>query len=123
MKSQRQLQVGEQIKRIIADIFMREGLSVMNGSHITILEADVSPDIKNVKIYIDIFGDKNKTEAILSRLNQAAPQFRFALGKKLTSRNTPEILFVLDTTRDNALRLEGLIEKELKVKKKNKNNK
>ncbi|MSP33433.1 MAG: 30S ribosome-binding factor RbfA [Rickettsiales bacterium] len=112
MKSQRQLQVGEQIKRVIAEIFLREGLLTMMGSCITILEADTSPDIKNVRVYIDIFGDAKNNKAILQRLNKAAPYFRYELGKRLSSRNIPEILFILDRTEENALHLEALLEKE-----------
>lgn len=112
MKSQRQLQVGEQIKRIIADIFLREGLMTIMGNYITILEADASPDIKNVRIYLDIFGDTKNRDQILARLNNAAPHFRHELGKRLSSRNTPEISFILDRTEENALRLEALIDQE-----------
>jgi len=112
MKSQRQLQVGEQIKRIIADIFLREGLSTIMGNCITILEADASPDIKNVKIYLDFFGNEENHKKIIARLNHAAPHFRYELGKKLSSRNTPEIHFILDKTESQALSLEELIKKE-----------
>ncbi len=112
MKSQRQLQVGEQIKRVIAEIFLREGLLTMMGSCITILEADTSPDIKNVRVYIDIFGDAKNNQAILQRLNKAAPYFRHELGKRLSARNIPEILFILDRTEEKALQLEALLEKE-----------
>lgn len=112
MKSQRQLQVGEQIKRIIAEIFLREGLLTIMGNCITILEADASPDIKNVKIYIDIFGDNKNNDAIVARLNKVAPHFRHELGKRITSRNIPEIVFILDRTEEHAVRLEALLEKE-----------
>ncbi len=115
MKSQRQLQVGEQIKRIIAEIFLREGLMTMAKSYITILEADVSPDIKNVKIYLDIFGAAENNKKILQQLNHAAPHFRHELGKRMSSRNTPEISFILDKTEESALQLEALIEKEAKA--------
>ncbi len=112
MKSQRQLQVGEQIKRVIADIFLREGLLTMMGSCITVLEADASPDIKNVKIYLDFFAGEANHEKILARLNQMAPHFRYELGKRLSSRNTPEIVFVLDRTESKALQLDALLAKE-----------
>lgn len=112
MKSQRQLQVGEQIKRVIAEIFLREGLLTMMGNCITILQADASPDIKNVRVYIDIFGDAKKNDAIVARLNKAAPHLRHELGKRLVARNTPEITFILDCTEENAVRLEALLEKE-----------
>ncbi len=112
MKSQRQLQVGEQIKRVIAEIFLREGLLTIMGNYITILEADASPDIKNVRVYIDIFGDSKNNKLILAKLNHVAPHIRHELGKRLTARNTPEISFILDKTEENAVHLEALLEKE-----------
>ncbi len=112
MKSQRQLQVGERIKRIISDIFLREGLLTMHGNYITILEASISPDIKNARIYIDIFGDGKHNQKILDRLNSSAPHFRFELAKQLTSRNIPEITFMLDETEKKVSDLEKLIANE-----------
>ena len=112
MKSQRQLQVGETIKRTIADIFLREGISSISGNYITILEADVSPDIKNARIFIDIFGDEKSEEKIVKKLNESAPRFRFQLAKKITTRLVPEILFVLDKTQCRANKINSLIEKE-----------
>ena len=54
MKSQRQLQIGENIKRIMSEIFLQEDFSVIMSNVITIIEADVSPDAKNVKIFVNI---------------------------------------------------------------------
>ena len=56
MKSQRQLQIGENIKRIMSEIFLQKDFSVIMSNVITILEADVSPDAKNVKIFVDFLG-------------------------------------------------------------------
>ena len=52
MKSQRQLQIGENIKRILSEIFLRDDVAMYPGSIITVLEADVSPDAKNIRVYI-----------------------------------------------------------------------
>ena len=51
-KSQRQLQVGEQIKRIVASIFLQEDIFVIKGAQVTIARADVSPDMKNARIFL-----------------------------------------------------------------------
>jgi len=113
-KSQRQLQVGEQIKRIIAEIFMRNGLSTISGSYITILEADISPDMKNCKVFIDIFGKKENSAEILQKLNAAAPNLRHELGKKLTMRGAPELKFFLDDSSQHAIDIDSLIAEEAK---------
>ena len=96
-KSQRQLQIGENIKRNMADIFIRDGLSNIAGSLISIVEADVSPDMKNVKIYIDIFGGDQKIhQKIIKDLNQAVGHFRYELAKRISLRVVPEIIFIID---------------------------
>jgi ribosome-binding factor A len=112
MKSQRQLQIGENVKRLMSEIFLRDGILTVPGSYITILEADVSPDAKNAKIYVDIFGNDALHEKIIEKLNAAAPHFRYLLAKKVALRVVPEITFVLDRTQAKALSLEELIKNE-----------
>jgi ribosome-binding factor A len=112
MKSQRQLQIGENLKRIIADIFLRDDISLKSGGYVTVLEADVSPDAKNAKIFVDIFGNEAMHDKIIESLNKMAPQFRYQMAKKLTLRAIPEIQFVLDKTQVKAMSLEALIKNE-----------
>lgn len=112
MKSQRQLQIGENIKRNMSEIFLRNDILTVPGSYITILEADVSPDAKNVKIYIDIFGNDQIHGKIVDKLNEMAPHFRYELAKRIVLRVVPEISFILDKTQDKALGLEALIASE-----------
>lgn len=121
MKSQRQLQIGENIKRVLSEIFLRDDILTVPGSYITVLEADVSPDTKNVKIFIDIFGNEEMHEKILKSLNEKAPHFRFQLAKKISLRYMPEITFFLDRTEQQAVSIESLIageaERYKKIKK------
>jgi ribosome-binding factor A len=112
MKSQRQLQIGENIKRNMSEIFLREDILTVPGSYITILEADVSPDAKNARIYIDIFGNDAVHQKIVTKLNEMAPYFRHLMAKKVMLRVVPEITFVLDRTQKKALDLESLIASE-----------
>jgi ribosome-binding factor A len=112
MKSQRQLQIGENIKRVMSEIFLRDDILTIPGSYITILEADVSPDAKNVKIYIDIFGNEKLHDQILKSLNKAAPHFRFELSKRVSLRVAPEIVFALDRTESRAMKIDDLLARE-----------
>ncbi len=114
MKSQRQLQIGENIKRIISEIFLRGDVLSFPGSILTVLEADVSPDAKNIRIYLDIFGNEKMHEQIVKSLNKAAPHFRYQMAKRITLRAVPEIIFILDKTEQKALNLEVILDAELK---------
>lgn len=112
-KSQRQLQVGEQIKRIIAGIFLQEDIFVIQGSQVTIARADVSPDMKNVRVIINIFGEVDKKK-MTKELNEASGFFRSRLAKQITMRVTPEIFFVLDDGGNDAKRTLAILEEESK---------
>jgi ribosome-binding factor A len=114
MKSQRQLQVGENIKRIMSEIFLRDGLFKIKGNHLTIIEADSSPDLKNIKIYIDIIGDKSFGEEIIQKLNDLVPYFRHKIAGKINLRIVPEIIFLLDNSHDYAIKISSLIDLEAK---------
>jgi ribosome-binding factor A len=111
MKTQRQLQMGQWLKKNISEIFLRDDLLSMPKTLLTILEVDVSPDIKNAKIYIDIFGT-NETKQIISQLNLAAAYFRHKLSSCITSRYVPELTFILDETAKKVSRIEALLAKE-----------
>ncbi len=113
-KSKRQLQVGETIKRVVCEIFLRDSILTLPNSYVTVLEADISPDMKNVKIYIDIFGNESAHDNIVKALNKAAPHFRMQIAKKVNLRITPEVSFVLDKTERKAALIDRLIEAEAK---------
>jgi len=112
MKSQRQLQIGENIKRIMSEIFLREDYSIMMNNVITILRADVSPDAKNAKIFIDVFGDASKHQQIFEKITQNIPHFRHLLAQKIDLRSIPEISFVHDKTIQKASEIQLLIDNE-----------
>jgi ribosome-binding factor A len=112
-KSQRQLQIGEQIKRILAEIFLQESALAIKNGYITILQADISPDAKNAKIFIDIFGSTDNKK-ILQDLKQIAPYLRSKLANKINLRYTPELTFVLDETFKTAGKIDDLLNEEAK---------
>ena len=113
VKSQRQLQVGEQIKRIVANIFLQEDIFVIKDAQITIARADISPDMKNVRIIINIFGEVDKKK-MTKELNAASGFFRGRLAKQITMRTTPEIVFILDDTGADAKKTLAILEEEAK---------
>lgn len=106
--------MGENIKRVMSEIFLREDILSVPGSIITILEADISPDAKSVKIFVEIFGNEEIHDKIIKKLNDAVPHFRYKLAKKVALRTVPDIKFSLDKTGKNADDLESLINSESK---------
>ena len=71
-KSQRQLRVGEELRHLISNALLRETFydQIIENNNITITEVNVSPDLKNAKVYIMPLGGENKLE-VLDSLNKA----------------------------------------------------
>lgn len=110
-KSQKQLQVGEQVKREIASIFLHGDVLNSNSFKLTVCEADMSPDLKNAKIFINIFGEVNK-EKLIGELNKNNYYFRKEIAKSLKLRSAPQIKFILDSASDNAVKISKALEDE-----------
>lgn len=114
-KSLRQLQVAENIKRTLSEIFLEKGLLNYSSSYISVTQVDISPDLKNAKIYLDIFNQNQEVKPkILNYFNNLEKTLRFELSKKIKLRYAPEISFIEDKTQENAFRIEKIIADEKK---------
>lgn len=57
---------------------------------------EVSPDLKNAKVWISTLGDEKAREDTLAGLKSAEGYIRNQLAKEINLRNTPQITFVMD---------------------------
>jgi ribosome-binding factor A len=111
--SQRQLRVGEEIRHLLADIFMRSDIHVegLSGVSVTVTEVDVSPDLRNATAYVSPLGGAMGHEELADILNEAAAEFNRAIAKKLVMKFTPRLTFSADNRFDYAEKIEALLKK------------
>lgn len=62
----------------------------------SVVDVEVTPDLKFCKAYISVLGDKQAQEDTLAGLNSAVGFVRKELARSVNLRNTPEIKFVID---------------------------
>ena len=109
-QSQRQLRVGQEIKRIIAAEINQgrvrnlEGISTL----VTVMEAQVSPDLKYADVYF-ITSTPETAKEVLEGLQLAANHFRKIIGTKTALRFVPEIRFKIDDSFAEADKIEKLL--------------
>lgn len=108
--SQRQLRVGQEIKKIIAEEinFGRVRNLESIDTLVTIMEVTVSPDLK----YADVFfvtSDKNLELDVKKALQLAANHFRKVVAARTMLRYVPEIRFQPDTTMAEVDKIERLL--------------
>lgn len=99
--SQRQLRVGELIRRTLSEVLMRGDLHdpELNRMSITVGEVRVTPDLRIATAYVLPLGGKGQDE-LLKLLARNKGELRRIAGKKLGMKFTPDLRFQLDLTFD-----------------------
>ncbi|NOX39054.1 MAG: 30S ribosome-binding factor RbfA [Alphaproteobacteria bacterium] len=99
--TQRQLRVGELIRRTLADVLLRGDLYDADIAHmsITVGEVRTSPDLKVATVHVMPLGGQN-TDVAIEALNRNKAELRRHLNKNIKLKFSPELRFVPDTTFD-----------------------
>ena len=99
--SQRQLRVGETIRRALSDVLARGDVhdTDLNRLSITVGEVRVSPDLKIATAYVLPLGGQGRDE-VIALLARNKGELRRLVAKKLTLKFAPDLRFQLDETFD-----------------------
>jgi ribosome-binding factor A len=101
--SQRQLRVGEVVRHVLADIFVRGDLQdpELQGADLTVGEVRVSPDMRHATVFVMRLGGGDM-KPVMEGLARARGYLRSQVGRALTTKFTPDLTFVEDTSFDTA---------------------
>ncbi|MEL7464177.1 MAG: 30S ribosome-binding factor RbfA [Pseudomonadota bacterium] len=99
--TQRQLRVGEVVRRALSDALMRGETHEpeLDGVSITVTEVRCSPDLKIATAYVMPLGGANG-DAMVKALARAKGELRRFIGKATGLKFTPDLRFRLDETFD-----------------------
>lgn len=116
-KSVLQLKTQKKIQHILLEFFSKGEMS-LGGQNFTlsINEVDISPNLRNLKVYVDISNmeEKNKKLVIKHLNEQDIYVIKKLLADKINLRYVPETIFILDESNDKLLKMEQLIKEEAK---------
>lgn len=128
-KSILQLKTEKKIQHILLDMLTKSEMSLNDETFfISVNNVDISPDLRNLKIFIDIsnMDIKNKQKVVKEFNNKYIYTVKDLIAKKINLRYVPEIMFYLDDTNEKIAQIEEIINKEKqkykKEQSKNKNN-
>jgi ribosome-binding factor A len=99
--SQRQLRVGELIRRALSDILMQGTIHDpdLNRISVTVSEVTASPDLKIATAYVCPLGGQGGKD-LIALLAKNKSEIRRSISKKLTLKYTPDLRFRIDETFD-----------------------
>ncbi len=99
--SQRQLRVGEMLRRAISDVLLRGDIHDEDLAHVSITVGEVrsTPDLKLALVYVLPLGGQN-ADLVIEALNRNKSEVRRAVNKQVSLKYSPDLKFVLDRTFD-----------------------
>lgn len=99
--SQRQLRVGELVRRTLSDVLMRGDVhdADLAGISITVSEVRMSPDLRIATVYVLPLGG-GEVRTIIKALARSAYELRRAINKAVKLKFSPELRFMADETFD-----------------------
>ena len=110
-KSQRQLQVEQQVLGITQDFFQRES---SGASMITVTRTEVSRDMKHGTIFITVLPE-NKEDAAINFAKRMRSELRHFVMKRLPVKVIPFFVVEIDFGEKNRLHVDELLRKEKKT--------
>ena len=112
--SQRQLRVGELIRRALSEILMQGVIHDpdLNRISVTVSEVTASPDLKIATAYVCPLGGEGG-EDLIALLAKNKSEIRRSISKKLTLKYTPDLRFRIDETFDRMDETRRLFSQEI----------
>lgn len=99
--SQRQLRVGELIRRTLSEVLQRAEVHdpELNALSITVSEVRASPDLKVATAFVLPLGGQGR-ELALTALKRNKAELRHHIAKAMTLKYAPDLKFVIDESFD-----------------------
>ena len=112
MKTHRLARVSEAIREVAAETILFE-LRDPRVKLVTVTRAEVSGDLQHAKVHVSIMGTEKEQTLAMHGLRHAAGFIQSKLAKRLETRFTPVLTFVLDEGVKKSIEMSRLIHEAL----------
>jgi ribosome-binding factor A len=100
---QRKIRVGELIRRELSEILHSRWRTETVA--MTITEVDISPDLRNARVYYSVIGNRENVAKVGKLLASIKRDLKQLLSKKVILKYTPELNFVFDPSAERAMKI------------------
>jgi ribosome-binding factor A len=111
-ESLRSQRVADVVFRKLASLFQHK-ITDQRLQQVYISFVDVSPDLKNARVYYSVFKNQVISDDVEKGLIKAAHFLRKELARESVIRTVPKLNFVFDKTLQRAQRLDDLLTEEV----------
>lgn len=93
----------------ISEIITRE-IEFEDDVLVTVTEVEIAPDLSMAKVWISVLPFE-KSKQVMAQLINERKNIKYLLNQEITLRKIPDLIFVLDTTEEEAGKVEEIINK------------
>lgn len=115
-KGYRQGRLGEEIRKIISELLLREIKDPRLSGMVSISAVEVTSDGSYATVYVSVLGLSSSTEAsdqekedVLAAFRSAKGLIKREIGRQIKLRHVPELLFKMDTSMEYGRHITKLI--------------
>lgn len=108
MSSRRLLKAAEAIREVVGLAIVTE-LRDPRIQDVTVTFVEVAPDMRLARVHVSVMGDDRQQQLSLHGLQNSAGFLQHKISKRIDTRYTPKLKFVLDKGIKNATRVTQIL--------------
>ena len=109
--------INELLRQELSDLLRRHVKDPRLGGLVTVTEVEVSADLRHARVFVSVMGSEEERDEAFRALETARPFLRRELGKRLSTRRTPDLSFRRDDSLERGARLLALIDEASEERK------
>lgn len=109
----RRLQKAAQAIREVAGISILRDLQDPRIDNVTVTNVEVSRDMRSARVYVSVMGDEKQQQLCIYGLQHAAGYLQAKIAKRIDTRYTPRLKFVLDLGVKKSIEINEILQSVL----------
>lgn len=103
--------LNSEMRKVIADVIDNKLKDPRKTQMVSVTSVDVAKDLKTAKVYLSVFGEKDKIEPTFNAVKNAAGFIRKELSVAFSEiRSVPVLEFRLDNSMEYSSKIESILE-------------
>lgn len=111
MANYRSGRINEEMRKEISNIIRNDVKDPRLTAMTSVTKVDVTKDLRYAKVYVSIYGSEESRESTLQALRGSVGFIRREVGHRVKLRHTPEIIIEVDSTIEQGMHIDALLQK------------
>lgn len=108
MSSRRVLKAAEAIREVVSTAILID-IKDPRVRDVTVTYVEVAPDMRSAKIHVSIMGNESRQQLSIRGLESAAGFLQSKVAKRIDTRYTPRLQFILDQGVKNSIAISKIL--------------